>query len=116
MKTADLIGVKILNPVFHWLDHQIHENGDYLFLAFYYAMMILIRWILCGGLRRKNSPGKTSQLVRPVIIIRLPSEPPPSAEHFDQFPRRTKNHRAAITTTIIARTECGQAGGAKSRA
>jgi hypothetical protein len=42
-----------------WLDYQIHENGDYLFLAFYYAMMLLIVWILCGGLRRKNSPRKT---------------------------------------------------------
>ena len=34
MKTADLIGLKILNPVFHCLDYQIHLNGDFLFRAF----------------------------------------------------------------------------------
>ena len=47
--------VQLLEPVFHFLDRMIYEQGDILYMLFVYASIPLIAWILSGGLRRKHS-------------------------------------------------------------
>jgi hypothetical protein len=47
--------VYLLNPVFHWLDGLIYDEGDYLYLMFVYVSLPLIAWILSGGLRRRQA-------------------------------------------------------------
>ena len=48
--------IYLLEPVFHWLDGLIHEDGDYLYMVLVYVSLPLIAWILSGGLRRSSSP------------------------------------------------------------
>ena len=68
----------VLGPVFHFLDEVIADDGVYLYLVFVWLCLILIAWVLGGGLRRKQRPGN-SAVVMPGIIItpRPPVESPP---------------------------------------
>ena len=72
--------LEVLGPVFHFLDEVIANYGVYLYLVFVWLCLILIAWILGGGLRRKHRQGN-SAVVMPGIIItpRSPveSSPPP---------------------------------------
>ena len=72
--------LEVLEPVFRFLDEVIANYGVYLFLVFVWLCLILIAWILSGGLRRKQRSGN-SAVVMPGIIItpRSPfeSSPPP---------------------------------------
>ena len=43
----------LLNPVFHFLDNLIVEDGVYLYLGLVWLSVVLITWILHGGLRQK---------------------------------------------------------------
>jgi hypothetical protein len=68
--------IYLLEPVFHWLDGLIHEDGDYLYMVLVYVSLPLIAWILSGGLRRRQ--GRQQHVVTiPVIVIRQTAEPPP---------------------------------------
>ena len=63
----------VLNPVFHFLDDAIADYGVYLYLALVWLSVIVIAWIISGGLRRKMR-----QLPRiSVGIVIQPSAPPP---------------------------------------
>jgi hypothetical protein len=70
----------VLGPVFHFLDEVIADDGVYLYLVFVWLCLILIAWILSGGLRRKQR-SENCAVVMPGIIItpRSPfeSSPPP---------------------------------------
>jgi hypothetical protein len=50
----------LLNPVFHWLNGLIHDEGDYLYLMRLYVSLPLITWILSGGLRRRQAGRRTA--------------------------------------------------------
>jgi hypothetical protein len=102
---------------FDWLDYQIHKNGDYLFMALVYTMPFVMAWILVRSSRRKPRREKSA-------ILSGPSSSSSSDCHLNYHldrrnisthSRRTKNHRAATTTTTIARTECGQIAQTQSR-
>lgn len=68
----------ILGPVFHFLDEVIADDGVYLYLVFVWLCLILIAWILRGGLRRKQRPGNSAIVVPGIIITtRQPVEAPP---------------------------------------
>lgn len=69
---------EVLQPVFHFLDGIIQDYGVYLYLVLVWLSLILIAWILSGGLRRKQSQ-KNSTVIVPGIIItmRPPVTPPP---------------------------------------
>ena len=56
--------VHALDPVFQFLNDLIRDHGDVLYMGLVYAAIPLIAWILCGGLRRKDS-----RRVPPVSII-----------------------------------------------
>jgi hypothetical protein len=66
------------------LDGIIADYGVYIFIGVANLLVLLIVWILSGGLRRKG--GKCSPHVRPVIFIHLPRPPPPPTDTFDPFP------------------------------
>lgn len=65
--------VQVLAPVFKWLDELIREHGDILYMGLVYASIPLMGWILCGGLRRKNS---ARQPQTAIIILHAPERPP----------------------------------------
>jgi hypothetical protein len=66
----------VLDPVFHFLDYVIEEYGVYLFLVLVWLSLLVIAWILSGGLRRKfpNQPHIRAGIG---IIIQPHSPPPP---------------------------------------
>jgi hypothetical protein len=68
----------VLGPVFHFLDEAIASDGVYLYLVFVWLCLILIAWILRGGLRRKHRQGNSAVVVPGIIITtRSPVESPP---------------------------------------
>jgi hypothetical protein len=65
---------EVLDPVFHFLDGAIADDGVYLYLALVWLSVIVIAWIFSGGLRRKmRQPPHIS-----VGIVIQPPAPPPS--------------------------------------
>jgi|ERR1700674_3144207 hypothetical protein len=68
--------IYLLEPVFHWLDGLIHEDGDYLYMVLVYVSLPLIAWILSGGLRRRQARQQHIATI-PIIVIRHTVEPPP---------------------------------------
>ena len=79
--------VQLLEPVFHFLDPMIYEQGDVLYMVLVYASIPLIVWILKGGLRRKTSR-QTPAIIVPIIVIRPPSPPPPLPPVIGESPER----------------------------
>lgn len=67
----------VLGPVFHFLDEVIANYGVYLFLVFVWLCLILIVWILRGGLRRKHRQGNSALVPGIIITTRPPVEAPP---------------------------------------
>jgi hypothetical protein len=68
--------IYLLEPVFHWLDWLIQEDGDYLYMALVYISLPLIAWILSDGLRGRHTRHPHTATI-PVIVIRQTVEPPP---------------------------------------
>jgi len=68
----------VLNPLFKVLDALIQDYGVYLYLVFVWLSLVVIAWVLGGGLRRKR-PQENSVTVIPGIIftMRPPIQPPP---------------------------------------
>jgi hypothetical protein len=68
----------VLNPVFNALDALISDYGVYLYLMFVWLSLVMIAWILSGGLRRKR-PQRNAATIIPGIIftMRPPIQPPP---------------------------------------
>ena len=82
-----IYGPKLLQPVFDFLDGLICDYGDILFTLFTYAAVLVLLWVLCGGLRRKIFRGKPIPHVPPVIVLHIPiGRPTPSPEPFNPFP------------------------------
>ena len=78
--------VHALDPVFDYLDGLIRDHGDILFMAFTYAAIPFLIWVLCGGLRRRFFRGRPMPHVPPVIVIHIPiGRPPPPPEPFAPF-------------------------------
>jgi hypothetical protein len=44
----------VLNPVFNALDALISDYGVYCYLVFVWLSLVVIAWVLSGGLRRKR--------------------------------------------------------------
>jgi len=62
----------------------IRENALYFLLGIIGLMVVLLAWVVSGGLRGgfKQLPGT----VHPVIVIRLPGPPPAQPDDFNPFP------------------------------
>lgn len=65
--------VQLLEPVFRFLDRQIHENGDALYMLLVYIAVPLVAWLLGRRAGRKRiKRGHTF-----VLVVRPPAQPPP---------------------------------------
>ena len=68
----------VLNPVFNALDALIQNYGVYLYLVFVWLSLVVIAWILSGGLRRKRSQGNSATVISGIIFTtRPPNQSPP---------------------------------------
>jgi hypothetical protein len=69
---------ELLNPIFNALDALIQNYGVYLYLVFVWLSLLVIAWVLSGGLRRKL-PHRNSTTVIPGVIFTMqpPSQSPP---------------------------------------
>jgi hypothetical protein len=68
------------------LDGFIRDHALYCFIGVIWLLMVLLAWVLAGGLRRKSAPGKSRPAVRPAIFIHLPGPPPRESDDFNPFP------------------------------
>jgi hypothetical protein len=68
----------VLNPVFNALDALIANYGVYLYLVFVWLSLVVIAWILSGGLRRKRSQVNSATVISGIIFTtRPPNQSPP---------------------------------------
>jgi hypothetical protein len=68
----------VLNPVFNALDALISNYGVYLYLVFVWLCLIVIAWVLGGGLRRKRPQGNSATVIPGIIITTRPPIQSPS--------------------------------------
>ena len=66
---------ELLNPIFNALDALIENDGVYLYLVFVWLALLVIAWILSGGLR-KRVKGNAATAVPIVIIVTGPPKQP----------------------------------------
>jgi len=69
--------IYLLEPVYHFLDRMIHDRGDILFVLLVYASVLLIAWILSGGLRRKSRHHPRIATGIAIVIQSSTRQPPP---------------------------------------
>jgi len=53
----------VLNPVFNALDALIQDYGVYCYLVFVWLSLVVIVWILNGGLRCKRPQGNSVTII-----------------------------------------------------
>jgi len=69
------------------LNGYLSEHALYFLVAIIGLLVVLLGWVLSGGLLRKLLNGRPMPDVQPTIVIQLPGTPPPPAEPpFDPFP------------------------------
>jgi hypothetical protein len=70
----------VLNPIFNALDALISNQGVYLYLVFVWLSLVVIAWVLGGGLRRKWSQGNSVAVIPGIILMTRPivQSPPPT--------------------------------------
>ncbi len=66
----------VLNPVFNALDALISDYGVYLYLVFVWLSLVVIAWVLSGGLRRKRPQRNAATIILGIIFtMRPPIQP-----------------------------------------
>jgi len=83
----------VLNPVFNALDSLIADYGVYLYLVFVWLSLVVIAWILSGGLRRKRSQGNSATVISGIIFTtRPPNQSPPPIIITDVDPMQNRDN------------------------
>jgi hypothetical protein len=83
----------VLNPLFNALDALIQNYGAYLYLVFVWLSLVVIAWILSGGLRRKRPQGNSATVVPGIIItMQTPIQPPPPIIGIEIYPARNDDN------------------------
>src|SRR5688572_20761082 len=76
-----------LKPVFNFLDALIRDHGDYLYVVFAHVCVVVIVWILCGGLRRRQARRDPASAIH-LIVIHSAVKPPPLPPTIGENPDR----------------------------
>jgi len=66
--------------MFHFLDDAIADYGVYLYLALVWLSVIVIAWIISGGLRRKM---RQQPRISVGIVIQPSAPPPPPIVYYE---------------------------------
>ena len=66
------------------LNGFVRDHAIYFLVAIIWLMVVLLAWVLGGGLRRKFPQQAGS--VRPVIVIQSPAPPPLERDDWNPFP------------------------------
>ena len=83
----------VLNPVFNALDALIADYGVYLYLVLVWLSLVVIAWILSGGLRRKRSQGNSATVISGIIFTtRPPNQSPPPIIITDVDPMQNRDN------------------------
>jgi hypothetical protein len=77
--TMNLNPAELLNPIFNALDSLIENDSVYLYLVFVWLSLVVIAWVLSGGLRRKRPQGNSATVIPGIIFMMQPppQSPPP---------------------------------------
>jgi hypothetical protein len=62
----------VLNPVFNALDALLSNYGVYLYLVFVWLSLVVIAWVLGGGLRRTRSQENSATIIPGIIFTTRP--------------------------------------------
>ncbi len=74
----NLYPADVLNPIFNALDALISNYGVYLYLLFVWLSLVVIAWVLGGGLRRETITGNSATIIPGIIFtMRPPNQSPP---------------------------------------
>jgi len=84
MQPWQIKALKLEVSVLDDLNGFVREHALYVLVAIICLMVVLLAWVLGGGLRRKFPQQAGS--VRPVIVINPPAPPPPEPDDWNPFP------------------------------
>jgi hypothetical protein len=62
----------LLNPIFNALDALIQNYGVYCYLVFVWLSLVVIAWVLGGGLRRRRSQSNSATIIPGISFTTRP--------------------------------------------
>ena len=68
---------ELLNPIFNALNGLIENYGVYLYLVFVWLALLVIAWILSGGLRKRMKGNSATVIPAIIFTIQPPMQSPP---------------------------------------
>jgi hypothetical protein len=69
--------IQLLDLFYRWLNQVIHDYGEYLYLGLVLVSLLLIAWILSGGLRRRIRQSVNSRKFGIIVVPSTVQPPPP---------------------------------------
>ena len=69
---------ELLNPIFNTLDSLIENDGVYLYLVFVWLALLVIGWILSGGLRKRMKGNSATVIPAIIFTMQPPMQSPPT--------------------------------------
>ena len=69
---------ELLNPIFNALDALISDYGVHLYLVFVWLALLVIGWILSGGLRKRMKGNSATVIPAIIFTMQPPMQSPPT--------------------------------------